>query len=137
MTPMTVRTLCVSGKKERNKKMEWLDMAKQMPKKIIESNIVRKTVPVDIQPKDYESKDQKARKAGFLPLLSGEVFERQYSRTSHVFVMVESNKWNTHRETWEKGKSQSISQKQIATGVSFDMALLKAKQYIGYLTKRR
>lgn len=82
------------------------------------------------------TRDQKARSAGFIPLLSGEVYERQFSLTSHVFVMMELNKWNAHRETWEKGKIQSVSQKRIATGVSFDMALLKAKQYISFVTKK-
>jgi hypothetical protein len=80
------------------------------------------------------TRDQKARQAGFIPLISGEVYERQYSPTSHVFVTMESNLWTAHRETWKPGKKESVSKKQIAELVSYDMALLKAQQYIEYVT---
>lgn len=81
------------------------------------------------------SKDQKARSAGFLSLHIGTVYERQYSPASHVFVILEAGKWSSHRETWSQGRSQSVSYKQIAERVSFDRALLKAKQYIGYVSR--
>lgn len=35
---------------------------------------------------DVLSKDQKARQAGFLTLVSGDVYECQYDKLSHVFI---------------------------------------------------
>lgn len=83
---------------------------------------------------ECRSKDTKTRAAGFLTLRSGEVYERQYSHSSHVFLIMESAKWSAWRETWQQGKSKSISHKLIISSASFDMALLKARQYIEYVT---
>lgn len=78
------------------------------------------------------TRNKNAKEEGFLSLVSGEVYERQYSPTSHVFIIMESNYWNAHRETWQQGKKDSASYNQIVKRVSFDMALLKARQYIEY-----
>lgn len=104
---------------------------KSLPTSLLDKARMRKADIVEVL-----ERDQKARKAGFVPLLTGEVYERQYSLTSHVFIMMESNEWNAWRESWQQGTKDSASQKQIAERVNFDLALVKANQYIQYLTKR-
>ncbi|MGW9128911.1 hypothetical protein ACWGPW_28800 [Paenibacillus chitinolyticus] len=78
-------------------------------------------------------RDNKAREAGFLPLLTGEVYECQYNRSSHVFVIGEDGKWSAWRETWQKGERKSISHKGIAEYTSFEQALQKAKRYVEFV----
>jgi hypothetical protein len=78
-----------------------------------------------------KSDDEKAREAGFLSLHPSEVYERQLTKDMHVFVMLESGKWNAWRESFKDGKS--ISVKQLASKVNtFDMALMKALEYVTY-----
>lgn len=82
--------------------------------------------------------NQKAREAGFLPLISNEVYERQLSPTMHVFIQYEGDVWNTWRETWKSGELKSISQKDVYMGAkTFEVALTAAKKYVGYFTKGR
>lgn len=81
--------------------------------------------------------DKKAREAGFMSLVSGEVYECQYNISSHIFIMLEGNVWNVWRETWQKGKLQAISCKIIAERVPFAIALQKAKKYGDFIHKSR
>jgi hypothetical protein len=81
------------------------------------------------------ARDQKARNEGFIPLISGQVYERQYSKTSHVFIMLDSNYWTACKATWLKGKTQSVSHRVIVEYANFDLALLKATQYINFVTE--
>jgi hypothetical protein len=51
--------------------------------------------------------DDKARDAGFLPLIPFEVYEKQLTPNAHVFVAKnESGKWDVWRETF--GQLQSV-----------------------------
>jgi hypothetical protein len=79
--------------------------------------------------------DEEANAAGFHILISGEVYEGQYSPTSHVFIQAEAGQWNAWRETWKAGVCKSISYKDIIVGVAFEAALTKAKQYIQNITR--
>ncbi|MGG1661740.1 hypothetical protein [Brevibacillus sp. NRS-1366] len=98
------------------------------------------TIDEVIYQNECDRRDQKARVAGFLVLITGEVYERQYSRTSHVFVTVENGVWSAWRETWQPWNSElrtSSSQKVIAERVTFDQALMQARRYVGFVTKGR
>lgn len=91
------------------------------------------------------SEDEKARSAGFLPLLSGEVYMRQISPYSHIFIQLkEDGKWYAWRETFDtrgrqvKGDSgnllrtvrRSVNVKMRASNVNmFDLALIEASKY--------
>lgn len=81
--------------------------------------------------------DAMAREGGFLILLSGEAYEAQFSQTSSIFVQKVGDKWNAWRDTWQKGRSKSISHSTIIEQVSFDYALFKAKDRLDYVSQRR
>jgi hypothetical protein len=82
---------------------------------------------------DLLDRDRKARDAGFLPLCSGEVYERQIQEHSHVFVMKNEDGWTASRESWKKGRVRSVSTQEFLRKGSFDLALMKAKQYVDFM----
>ncbi|GIP55200.1 hypothetical protein [Paenibacillus vini] len=86
---------------------------------------------------EVERMDKKAKKAGFLPLISGEAYESQYNSNSHVFIMSKGSKWSAWRETWQPGKERSISIKSIVDNVPFDIAVQQANKYMAFITKKR
>ncbi|AZK48705.1 hypothetical protein [Paenibacillus lentus] len=86
---------------------------------------------------EIERMDKKAKKAGFLPLISGEAYEAQYNSNSHVFIMIKGGKWSAWRETWQPGKGHSISIRSIVNKVPFDIAVQQANKYMAFITKKR
>lgn len=86
---------------------------------------------------EIEKMDAKAKKAGFLPLISGEAYEAQYNGNSHVFVMLIGSQWNAWRETWQPGKERSIAIKSIVEKAPFSIALQEAYKYISFISKKR
>lgn len=80
--------------------------------------------------------DMLARKNGFLPLHSGEVYERQLTQEMHVFIMREHGTWSSWRESFKAGTSAGI--KPLAyKGSTFNVALMRAKEYVDYMTRTR
>jgi hypothetical protein len=119
-------------------------------------------LPLDIRElfKQYKSDvlamldiDGKAREIAFHPILPGEVYERQISPYSHIFIQLkEDGKWYAWRETFDargrqvKGDSknllrtnrQSVRVKMLASNVNtFDMALTEVSKYVDYLRINR
>lgn len=83
-----------------------------------------------------EINDQKAYESGFNTLQPGEVYMRQVTASGIVFIIKnEAGKFDAWRETWSQKEPKSVSSKDVAMGATFDYAILKAKQYIGYFTK--
>lgn len=82
--------------------------------------------------------DLKARQEGFMSLWIGGVYERQITHNSHVFIIQnDSGTWDAWRETWSQKGMRSTSCKVIESEcVSFEYALVKAKQYLQYLNKQ-
>jgi hypothetical protein len=85
---------------------------------------------------ENESKDQKAHDIGFNTLQSGQAYMKQITDNGIVFIVKnDSGKYDAWRESWNHNDKKSVSHKNITTGSTFDLALLKAKQYIGYFQK--
>lgn len=96
------------------------------------------TVNEIIQQTHSEQMDKQARAAGFLPLISGEVYERQYAVRSHVFVVLDGNRWSAWRETWGGSSLKAVSYKIIVEHVpSFGVALQNAKRYADFVGRRK
>lgn len=94
----------------------------------------------EIPDADYHPYDLEARRQGWLVLLSNEMYNAQAWKNTEVFIMrTENDTWEAWRETWKEGAPNptSISSKQIAKGVPFQVALKQATGYISVLTKRR
>ncbi len=86
-------------------------------------------------------KDEKAYEAGFNIFHSGQVYMKQITDNG-IVVIVQNDlgKFDVWRETWSRKvnstkNARSTSNKDIEMGITFDHALLKVKQYIGFVTK--
>lgn len=93
------------------------------------------TVSEIIRSSENERLDILAKSKGFLALVSGEAYERQYTEGSHVFVMLEFGRWSAWRETWRAGQAKSISSKAIVEKVPFEVALTSASRYVEYVSR--
>lgn len=110
-----------------------LERGKCLPLPLVEMIRIHKAEIVQIL-----QRDRKARAAGFLPLVTGEAYEHQIAQNSHVFIMLEGDKWNAWRESWPQGRRKSTSMKEIVSGVmSFELALFKARNYVEFVGKGR
>lgn len=77
--------------------------------------------------------DQKARAAGFLVGISGELyfatlFERAGMSTM-IFVEHSHHHWMAWRETFKKGQRHAVGIRNIASGYDLDFVLKQAKTY--------
>lgn len=86
---------------------------------------------------EMEIKDEKAKQAGFLVGLSGELYTKSLGKNSAVYIEEINNQWEAWRETYIQGKSTPISYRVIASFKEFDYVLLKAKRYFDYIQRRR
>lgn len=77
--------------------------------------------------------DDKARTAGFLIGMSGELyFATLYERagfTAMLFIERSDDDWMAWRETFKAGERHAISIRKIAAGNYFDSVLKQAKKY--------
>lgn len=114
----------------------------QTEKPTIDSQPIVGQHALQIQPYDAEENDHpydvEARKLGWSALHSGEVYNAQISKDSHVFIVLNQDEtWEAWRETWKPGVLQSVSTKMIAKGVPFKVALQKATNYAQAILKYR
>lgn len=86
---------------------------------------------------EVEIKDEKAKRAGFMIGLSGEIYTKSLGKTSAVFIEKIGNQWEAWRETFVPGRRLSINYKVIARSKEFDFVLQKAKRYFNYIQKKR
>lgn len=86
---------------------------------------------------EIEIKDEKAKQAGFMVGLSGEIYTKSLWRNSAVYIEKVNDQWEAWRETFVPGKSTSISYRVIARFKEFDYVLLKAKRYFEFIQKKR
>lgn len=103
---------------------------KLLPAPLVEKMKLNKPGILEVMKRDLE-----AKAAGFLTLLSGEVYQRQISYNSLVFIALnDSGKWYAWRESWSRQEQatacKSVSSKDIVNGLIFDHVMFKAKQYI-------
>lgn len=86
---------------------------------------------------EMEIKDEKAKQAGFMIGLSGELYTKSLGKNSAVYIENTNNQWEAWRETYIQGKSIPISYKVIASFKEFEYVLLKAKRYFDYIQRKR
>jgi hypothetical protein len=85
---------------------------------------------------ENDSKDQKAHDIGFNTIQSGQMYMKQITDSVIIFIVQnDSGKYDCWRETWTRSEQKSTSHKDITKQATFNYALLKAKEYIGYFTK--
>lgn len=90
-----------------------------------------------IEQAEEESQDQKAKKAGFIVALSGEVYIQTLGKNSVVYIERIGSQWEAWRETRLLGKKEPVHYKMIAAAEGFEYILLKAKNYFGYIERKR
>lgn len=86
---------------------------------------------------EKEINDEKARQAGFMIGLSGELYTKSLWKNSAVYIEKVNNQWEAWRETYIQGKSTPISYRVIASFKEFEYVLLKAKRYFDYIQRKR
>lgn len=82
-------------------------------------------------------RDNKAKRAGFMIAIPGEMYTATLSKVSSIYVEHIEEGWQGWRETHFSHQCKAISSKIIATGNTFDFVLLKVKQYLDYIIKKR
>lgn len=84
-----------------------------------------------------ESRDLKAKQFGFIVVLTGELYTRTLGRNSSVYIERIGSQWEAWRETYRFERKEPIHCKTIATAEGFEYVLLKAKNYFGYIERKR
>lgn len=108
----------------------------------VDGQTAKKLEPIE-ESKEKESlyehpHDMKAYQTGWLVLIQGEVYNKRASFGSEVFIERQPNgTWRAWRETWSKDNKKSQSEKTIAAGVPFELALRKANEYMASWGKFR
>lgn len=82
-------------------------------------------------------RDNQAKQAGFMIAITGELYTNTLSNISSVYIERIENGWEAWRETYYPHQRKAIRSKSIATGNTFDFVLLKVKQYLDYIIKKR
>lgn len=82
-------------------------------------------------------RDNQAKQAGFMIAIPGELYTVTLSNVSSIYVEHIEGVWEARRETHYPHQRQAISSKIIATGNTFEFVLLKVKQYLDYIIKKR
>jgi len=82
-------------------------------------------------------KDNQASQAGFMIAISGELYTANLSNVSSIYIEHIESRWQGWRETHYPHQYKAISSKIIATGNTFEYVLLKVKQYLDYIIKKR
>jgi hypothetical protein len=80
-------------------------------------------------------RDRKAKQAGFVIGISGELYTLTLNRKSTIYMEKIENKWQAWRETYQKNRVKAVSYKIISTSESFELVVLKAKSFLNYLGK--
>ncbi|PGT73606.1 hypothetical protein [Priestia megaterium] len=82
-------------------------------------------------------KDNQAKRAGLMIAISGELYTAKLNNVSSIYFEHIEGGWEAWRETHYPHQYKAISSKIIATGNTFDFVLLKVKQYLDYIIKKR
>lgn len=83
------------------------------------------------------SRDRKAKEAGFIVCIHGTLYSQSVSQRSEVFIEQINGKWIAMRETFMKDRPHSFSHKKIYSNETFEVVILKAKNYFDYLSLKR
>ncbi|MGG3466777.1 hypothetical protein ABES02_04400 [Neobacillus pocheonensis] len=82
------------------------------------------------------NQDLIAKKAGFIVALSGSLYTQTLGKNSSVYIERIGTQWETWRETHIQGKKVPVEYRMIAAG-EFEYVILKAKEYFGYIERKR
>lgn len=110
----------------------YLKGSKQIPSRLMESLKANKQSIIE-----YLSRDSKARAAGFMVGVPGELYTLSVSRRADIFIEQINGVWTAYRSTYVSGKAKPIYSKTIATGETMDYVLMKAKGYTQYIDRFR
>lgn len=82
-------------------------------------------------------RDNQAKRAGFMIAIPGELYTATLSNASSIYVEHIGDRWQAWRETNYPHQRKRIRSKIIASGKTFEFVLLKVKQYLDYIIKKR
>lgn len=82
-------------------------------------------------------RDNQAKRAGLMIAIPGELYTVTLNNVSSVYFEHIENGWEARRETHYPHQYKAISSKIIANGNTFEFVLLKIKQYLDYIVKKR
>ncbi len=81
--------------------------------------------------------DSKAKAAGFMIGVPGELYTLSLSKSSAVYIEQIGGGWQAWRETYQKGREQAVSTKTIVKASTLDYVLMKVKGYFAYIERKR
>jgi hypothetical protein len=84
---------------------------------------------------ESDERVNKAKMAGFIVALPGELYTLSVSRHSHVYIELVLGQWLAWRETYLDRKKKAVYLKEIASGESFEYVLMKTKRYFTNLKR--
>jgi hypothetical protein len=84
---------------------------------------------------EAEQLDKKAKQAGLMIAIPGEMYTLTISTVSAVYIERVGDKWEAWRETHCFGQKKLISVKVIGTSSEFEYVLVSVKKYLSYITK--
>lgn len=84
-----------------------------------------------------ERLDEKARGAGLMIGIPGELYTVTLSKVSSIYIERKEGRWEARRETHYPDNSKAVSSKTIARASTFDCVLPKVNRYLDYIDRKR
>ncbi|MCU5681273.1 hypothetical protein OCF64_05330 [Bacillus wiedmannii] len=86
---------------------------------------------------ETKKRDEKAKAAGYMVALSGTLYTLTLSNSSCVYIDYINGFWTAWRESnWNTDKQPS-SVKIIAQAATFDYVLMKTKDYLDFIKRKK
>ncbi|MCY8233894.1 hypothetical protein [Priestia endophytica] len=82
-------------------------------------------------------RDKKAKVNGLMIGIPGKLYTVTLSKISSIYIEQIEGGWEAWRETHYPCQRKLISSKIIANGNTFDFVLLRVKQYLDYINRKR
>lgn len=89
-----------------------------------------------IEKAEIRTKDKKAKKAGFMIGIPGELYTKTLDINGIIYVEKIANEWKAFRETFTFNKNTSTSYKLIARSKDLDYVLVKTEQYYKFIKRK-
>jgi hypothetical protein len=86
---------------------------------------------------EAEQLDKKAKQAGLMIAIPGEMYTLTISTVSAVYIERVGDKWEAWRETHCFGQRKPISVKVIGTSSELEYVLVSVKKYLRYIGEKR
>jgi hypothetical protein len=86
---------------------------------------------------ENESRDRKAKKAGFIVASPGTLYTRTANKNSSVYIECLDNQWQGWRESYRAGMQRAVHIRHLESASDFDLVLATVYRYINYLEDMR